>query len=62
VILLAVGGVLMIAAVILTYYAISYAVLFLVGKAFPLAGRRRTHRVRPTSCPTHRVGPTSDRS
>ena len=40
-ILVTVGGVLMIAAVIVTYYVISYAVLFLVGKAFPLTGGRR---------------------
>jgi hypothetical protein len=31
----------MIAAVVAVYYAFSYAVLWLVGKAFPLTGRRR---------------------
>jgi hypothetical protein len=32
----------MIVAWIVIYYVISYAVLWLVGKAFPLTGRRRT--------------------
>jgi hypothetical protein len=32
----------MVAAAITVYYVISYAVLWLVGKAFPLTGRRRT--------------------
>jgi hypothetical protein len=41
VILGAVGMVVMLAAGLATYYAISYAVLYVVGKAFPLAGRRR---------------------
>lgn len=34
-------AVLMIATVIAIYYAISFAVLWLVGKALPLTGRRR---------------------
>lgn len=29
------------AAAVATYYAFSYAILYLVGKAFPLAGRHR---------------------
>ncbi len=36
-----VGLVVMLVAGLATYSAISYAVLFVVGKAFPLAGRRR---------------------
>jgi hypothetical protein len=41
-----VGLVAMITAVVAAYYAVSFAVLFLVGKAFPLAGRRRRARTR----------------
>lgn len=37
----AVGGFLLMAMVVAAYYVISYGVLYLVGKAFPLAGRRR---------------------
>jgi hypothetical protein len=36
-----VGLVGMLAAALATYYVISFAVLYLVGKAFPLGGRRR---------------------
>jgi hypothetical protein len=41
-VIVAVGGLAFIASVIATYYAISYAVLILVGKIFPLTGRRRS--------------------
>ena len=34
-------GVAMIVGVVATYYAISYAVLFAIGKLLPLTGRRR---------------------
>jgi hypothetical protein len=37
----AAGLVLLLAAGLATYYAISYAVLYVLGKAFPLAGRSR---------------------
>jgi hypothetical protein len=40
-VIVAVGGVALIATVIATYYAISYAVLVLVGKIFSLTGHRR---------------------
>jgi len=40
-ILIALSGAALIAATIFVYYAISYAVLFLIGKALPLVGRRR---------------------
>lgn len=36
----AAGLVLMLAAAFATYYAISYLVLYLVGRLLPLAGRR----------------------
>lgn len=36
-----VGTVAMLAAVTATYYAISYAALYLIGRLLPLTGRRR---------------------
>jgi hypothetical protein len=35
------GGVALIGAVIVVYYVVSYAVLWAVGRIFPLGGRRR---------------------
>ena len=36
-----VGAMVMLAAAVATYYAISYGVLYLIGRLLPLAGRRR---------------------
>jgi hypothetical protein len=35
------GGLALMAGAVLTYYVISYAVLYVVSKALPLTGRRR---------------------
>jgi hypothetical protein len=35
------GGIALIGGVILVYYVVSYAILWAVGRAFPLGGRRR---------------------
>ena len=42
--IVAVGGLVLIAAVIVTYYAVSYLVLSLVSRIFPLTGRRPRRR------------------
>ena len=47
-IVLIVGGLALIAAVVVTYYVISYAVLFAIGKLLPLTGRRSSRRSRRT--------------
>jgi hypothetical protein len=35
------GGIALIGAVILVYYVVSYAILWAVGRVFPIGGRRR---------------------
>jgi hypothetical protein len=44
--LVAVGGALIIAAVVATWYALSMLVLVTVGRLFPLSGRKRKPRAR----------------